>query len=127
MTERKTAVPTAQCWYNSAHNSVNNWPDRVICMENAYNHTENALFAARKEIENLTNLLVEHHQHHMTQGDIIYEDDKGGYGTFDGAEAYSESDLGERTYEAIPYPSDGNKSDADDDDYDDEDYEGDDY
>ena len=57
------------------------------------------------EIEKLSDLLVEHHQHHMMQGDIIYEDGKGGYGTFDGADAYSESDLGERTYEAIPYPS----------------------
>lgn len=60
----------------------------------------------RAENAKLLTLLQEHHDHHMNQGDIIYEDGNGGYGTFDGAEAYSDSGLGERTYEALPYPSD---------------------
>lgn len=51
MTKRKTAVPSAQCWYDDAHSSDYTWHNRVIMMENAFNHTENALIAARDEIE----------------------------------------------------------------------------
>ena len=50
MTDRKTAIPTAQIWFDQAHNSDLPWRDRLINMENAFNHTENALYAAMEAL-----------------------------------------------------------------------------
>jgi len=60
--QRKLIVGTAQGWYESAHDYTEKYSpsERVIFMENALNHTENALFASNKKIEQqateLTNL-----------------------------------------------------------------------
>ena len=57
---RSTAVLTAQCWYDAAADEKQTMPDRLMGAINAFNHTENALFAARNEIAQLTKLIEDH-------------------------------------------------------------------
>lgn len=71
--------------------------------ERSEENQERELFKASEANGYLLELLQLHHEHHMTQGDVIYQHTDGSYDTFDGAEAYSESKLGEDTYEALPY------------------------
>lgn len=47
--KRKLIVPTAQGWYEAALDNSYTMSERLLSMENALNHTENALFASRKE------------------------------------------------------------------------------
>ena len=50
--DRKTAVTSAQCWYDAAMDFEDTTEsDRWHGWFNAFNHTENALFAAREKIE----------------------------------------------------------------------------
>lgn len=51
---RKLAVETAQCWYDEAKRAEKTGDKHAsMYMENAFNHTENALFAARRELTTL--------------------------------------------------------------------------
>lgn len=51
--KRIAAVPTAQCWLDAGLERTLSESDRWHGLMNAYNHTENALFAARKQIKRL--------------------------------------------------------------------------
>lgn len=50
MSNRKTAVHTAQCWHDAAMNYNAPWNERFMCALNAFNHTENALFALADKV-----------------------------------------------------------------------------
>jgi hypothetical protein len=54
---RKCAVPTAQGWFDSAREAqaAGKMGEALLFMENAFNHTENALFAARKALAPFAN------------------------------------------------------------------------
>lgn len=47
--KRDLIVRTAQCWFDAARDEKRGMADRLMCMENALNHTENALAAARRD------------------------------------------------------------------------------
>jgi cell wall-associated NlpC family hydrolase len=51
--QRKLVVTTAQGWFDAARDSSYSMGKRLLFMENALNHTENALVAARQERDNL--------------------------------------------------------------------------
>lgn len=55
-TKRRCVVATAQIWYDAAHKPAN--PAGVLHMENAFNHTENALVAARASVAELLQHIV---------------------------------------------------------------------
>jgi hypothetical protein len=50
MAERTFAVATAGFWFNAAEKAKaeGKMQDAYLCMVNAFNHTENALYAARR-------------------------------------------------------------------------------
>ena len=52
--QRELIVPSAQGWYSSAHeySGEHNYSpgERLLFMENALNHTENALFASNQKL-----------------------------------------------------------------------------
>lgn len=49
MSNRKLVVPTAQGWFDATRDSKYSMGERLLFMENALNHTENALVAARED------------------------------------------------------------------------------
>lgn len=55
METRKHVVGTAGYWFNAARTAQNEgkMSMALLCMENAYNHTENALVAARDALQAL--------------------------------------------------------------------------
>ena len=73
MADRKTAVPSAQCWYDGAIDRTQDESDRTLCAINAFNHTENALLAARARIEALEALVIQYRDdlRHPPSGDSI--------------------------------------------------------
>ena len=64
-----------------------------------------ALAKKDAEIERLQALLKDHHDWHLAQGEVSAPDGDGGHVTWGAADAYGESDLCERTYNALPYSS----------------------
>lgn len=44
--KRKLLVQSAQYWFDRAHVDESTLPTKLLCMENALNHTENALKTA---------------------------------------------------------------------------------
>lgn len=57
MSDRKLVVATAQGWFDSTRDSSYSMGDRLLFMENALNHTENALVAVRQENTDLRTML----------------------------------------------------------------------
>lgn len=53
MSDRKLVVLTAQSWFDATRDSSYSMGERLLFMENALNHTENALVAARDEATDL--------------------------------------------------------------------------
>ncbi|MDF2499360.1 MAG: hypothetical protein K0Q77_74 [Anaerosporomusa subterranea] len=58
MSERKLVVDTAQGWFDSARNDNYSMAEKLICMENALNHTENALVAERSKTTHLQSVVA---------------------------------------------------------------------
>jgi hypothetical protein len=52
--DRKHLVQSAAYWYKSAHLSFRSHGGAVFAMENAYNHVENALAAALRQLHSLS-------------------------------------------------------------------------
>ena len=73
MADRKTAVPSAQCWYDGAIDRTQDESDRTLSAINAFNHTENALLAARARIEALEALAIQYRDdlRHPPSGDSL--------------------------------------------------------
>ncbi len=53
MSNRKHLVPSAECWFRTAHGPDKTKADAILHMENAYNHVENALAATNDELSQL--------------------------------------------------------------------------
>ena len=62
MTQRKTIIHTAQHWYDAAQDKSNPLIQRLMHMESAFNHTEDALTAYKEDTKRLQTEIEQCHQ-----------------------------------------------------------------